>query len=277
MPCIPRKIIEHKLGVDPACKPVKQRKRLFDPGRSLIIETEVDKLLIARLIREVLYPTWLCNPVHVTKPDSSWQMCQDFTNLNKACPKDSYPYPRIDTVVDSFVGFYILHFLDAFKVYHQIYMARKDEEKTSFITDRSTYYYSTMSFGFKNTGATYQRLVNKTFKSRIGRNMEVYIDDMVVKSRTYEEILEDLRETFETLRSIQMRLNPKKYTFGVPSKKFLGFIVSHRRIEANPEKVQAIINMKTPTSVKEVQRLTGRMAALNRFLSKSAERGLLFF
>ncbi|KAL3519122.1 hypothetical protein ACH5RR_021711 [Cinchona calisaya] len=156
-------------------------------------------------------------------------------------------------------------------------MAREDEEKISFITDRGTYCYSTMPFGLKNARATYQRLVNKTFKSQIGQNMEVYINDMVVKSRTYEETLEDLRETFETLKSIQMSLNPKKCTFGVPSEKFLRFIVSHQGIEANPEKVQVIINMKTPTSVKEVQRLTGRMAALNRFLSKSAERGLPFF
>ena len=135
-------------------------------------------------MKEVYYPTWLANPVLVKKEENAWRMCVDFTDLNKACPKDCYTLPRIDQLVDSTTGYEIFCFLDAFKGYHQIAMDKKDQEKTSFITKYETYCYVTMPFGLKNAGATYQRLVNKLFKGQIGQNMEVYVDDMLVKSRT---------------------------------------------------------------------------------------------
>ena len=134
-----------------------------------------------------------------------------------------------------------------------------------------------MPFGLKNTGATYQRLVNKMFDKQIGRNMEVYVDDMLVKSKEELAHLDDLRETFATLKQYQMKLNPGKCVFGVASGKFLGFMVSSRGIEANPEKVQAIINMAPPRTIKEVQKLTGRIAALNRFVSRVMDKCLPFF
>ena len=124
-----------------------------------------------------------------------------------------------------------------------------------------------MTFGLKNAGATYQRLVNKIFSKQIGRNMEVYVDDMLVKSKKELTHLDNLRETFVTLKQYQMKLNPGKCVFGVALGKFLGFMVSQRGIEANSEKVQAIINMASPKTVKEVQKLTGRIAAINRFVS----------
>ena len=134
-----------------------------------------------------------------------------------------------------------------------------------------------MPFGLKNAGATYQRLVNKIFQDQIGRNMEVYVDDMLVKSKEEVDHIKDLREAFETLRRHRMKLNPAKCAFGVASGKFLGFMVTQRGIEANPEKIKAILDMKHTSSKKEVQRLTGRIAALSRFISKSAERCLPFF
>ena len=134
-----------------------------------------------------------------------------------------------------------------------------------------------MPFGLKNVGATYQRLVNKMFSKQIGRNMEVYVDDMLVKSKEKLTHLDDLRETFATLKQYQMKLNPSKCVFGVASGKFLGFMVSQRGIEANPEKVQAIINMASPKTVKEVQKLTGRIAAINRFVSRAKDKCLPFF
>ncbi|XP_027082469.2 uncharacterized protein [Coffea arabica] len=156
-------------------------------------------------------------------------------------------------------------------------MAEEDREKTSFITEEGTYCYRTMPFGLKNAGATYQRLVNKLFQNQIGKSMEVYVDDMIVKSRTDHRLVPDLREILDILRESRMRLNPKKCTFGVRSGRFLGFLVSREGIRANPEKLQAIMDMAPPRNVKEVQRLTGRMAALNRFLSRSAVSGLPFF
>ena len=134
-----------------------------------------------------------------------------------------------------------------------------------------------MSFGLKNVGATYQRLVNRMFNKQIGRNMEVYVDYMLVKSREELAHLDDLKETFTTLKQYQMKLNPAKCVFGVASGKFLGFMVSQRGIEANAENVQAIINITSPKTVKEVQKLTGRITALNRFVSRAADKCLPFF
>ena len=134
-----------------------------------------------------------------------------------------------------------------------------------------------MPFGLKNAGATYQRLVNHMFRPQIGRNVEVYVDDMLVKSQDEGRHLDDLQETFETLRQYHMKLNPSKCAFGVSSGKFLGFMVSHRGIEANPDKIQAILDMKPPQNTKEIQSLTGRVAALNRFVSKATDKCLPFF
>ncbi|KAL0413492.1 UNVERIFIED_CONTAM: Retrovirus-related Pol polyprotein from transposon.6, partial [Sesamum radiatum] len=134
-----------------------------------------------------------------------------------------------------------------------------------------------MPFGLKNVGATYQRLVDKIFRPQIGRNVEVYLDDMLVKSKKVKEHVKDLEETFSVLRKYKLKPNPAKYAFRVQGRRFLGFMVNQRGIEANPLKIKAIINMKAPTCLNESQRLTRRIAALSRFISKSAEKSLSFF
>ncbi|KAL0434157.1 UNVERIFIED_CONTAM: Retrovirus-related Pol polyprotein from transposon opus [Sesamum latifolium] len=171
----------------------------------------------------------------------------------------------------------MMSFLDAFQGYNQISLEPQDREKTSFVTEQGIFCYQVMPFGLKNAGATYQRLVNKVFKHMIGRNMEVYIDDMLVKSHSKESHIQDLRECFEVVRHLGMKLNPSKCTFDVQGGKFLGYLISYRGIEVNPKKIKAIQEMSPPTTKKEVQKLTGRMAALSRFLSRGAERGLPFF
>ena len=233
--------------------------------------------MTAGFIREVYYPEWLTNVVLVKKANGKWRMCVDFTDLNKVCPKDSFPLPRIDQLMDSTAGHKSLTFIDAFSGYNQINMAEEDQEKTAFITSQGLYCNKVMPFGLKNAGATYQRLVNKMFSQQIGKNMEVYVDDMLVRSKEELAHLDDLKETFANLKTHQMRLNPSKCVFGVASGKFLGFMVSQRGIEANPEKVRAIIDMTSPRTVKEVQKLTGRIAALNRFVSKATDKCLPFF
>ena len=160
-------------------------------------------------------------------------MCVDFTDLNKVCPKDSYPLPRIDQLVDSTAGHRLLSFMDAFSGYNQIRMDEANQEKTSFVTNQGLFCYKVMPFGLKNAGVTYQRLVNHMFRPQIGWNVEVYVDDMLVKNQDEEIHLDDLQETFDTLRQYSMKLNPSKCAFGVSSGKFLGFMVSHRGIEAN--------------------------------------------
>ena len=213
----------------------------------------------------------------VKKANGKWRMCVDFTNLNKACPKDSYPLPRIDQLVDSIAGHQLLSFMDAFSGYNQIRMDEADQEKTSFITSQGLFCYKVMPFGLKNAKATYQRLVNHMFRPQIGRNVEVYVDDMLVKSLDEEKHLDDLKETFDTLRRHQMKPNPSKCAFEVSSGKFLGFMVSQRGIEANPDKIQAILDMEPPKNIKEVQSLIERVAALNKFVSKATDKCLPFF
>ena len=180
------------------------------------------------MIREVLLAAWLANPVVVPKPHSTdMRLCIDFTDLNKACPKDPYPLPRVDQIVDSTTGCNLLCFLYAFSGYHQIKMAKEDEEKTAFITQNGCYCYISMSFGLKNAGATFHHAMRTCLGSQVGTNAEAYIDDIVVKSRKRETLISDLEETFNNLRKINLKLNPAKCVFGVPSGKLLGFLVSH--------------------------------------------------
>ncbi|GKB45877.1 reverse transcriptase domain-containing protein [Tanacetum coccineum] len=200
------------------------------------------------------------------------RMCIDFKNLNSACLKDFYPLSNIDYKVESVMGFKYKCFLDAYKGYHQIQMSREDEEKTSFNTDQGTYYYTKMPFGLKNEGATYQRLIDSTFQSEIERNLEA--DDMVIKSNDEKMLLADVAETFNNLRRINMKLNPKKCSFRVEEGKFLGYMVTSEGICSNPKKTRVLADLQSPRTLKEMQSLAEKLAALNRFLAKSAERSL---
>ena len=173
MPGISPEVIQHKLNVNLERKPVQQRRRAFAPERDQAVIEEVTKLLTVGFIREVYYPDWLANVVLVKKANGKWRMCVDFTDLNKACPKNSFPLPRINQLVDSTVGHKLLTFIDAFSGYSQINMAEEDQEKTAFITSQGLYCYKVMPFGLNNAGATYQRLVNKMFNKQIGKNMEL--------------------------------------------------------------------------------------------------------
>ena len=238
---------------------------------------EVNKLLAANFIHAVYYPNWLANIVLVKKANEKWRMCVDFADLNKAYPKDSFPLPRIDQLVDSTAGHNLLTFMDAFSGCNQIKMVEEDQEKTAFITSQGLYCYKVMPFGLKNAGATYQRIINKMFSKQIRRNMEVYVDDMLVKSKEEYAHLDDLEEMFATLKQYQMKLNLNKCAFGVASGKFLGFMVFQRGIKENPKKVRAILEMTSPKTMKEVHKLTGRIAALNKFISKATNKCLPFF
>ncbi|KAL2227669.1 UNVERIFIED_CONTAM: Retrovirus-related Pol polyprotein from transposon [Sesamum indicum] len=270
-------VIVHRLNVDPTARPVQQRKRNFSKEKNDAIRQEVEKLLKAGYISEIQYTSWLSNVVLVPKSSGKWRMCVDFTDLNKACPKDPYPLPRIDTMVDSTAGFELFSMMDAYQGYHQIQLAEEDRDKTSFVTDKGIYCYNMMPFGLKNAGATYQRLVNKMFGDLLGRTMEVYVDDMLVKSKRSQDHIEDLSQAFSIMRSHGMKLNPDKCTFGVTGGKFLGYMISERGIEANPEKIQAIMGLRSPSSIKDMQKLTGKIASLGRFISRSADRSLPFF
>ena len=161
------------------------------------------------------YPDWLANPVVVKKKNGKWRVCVDFTDLNKACPKDSFPLPHIDRLVEATAGNELLSFMDAFSGYKQIMMNPDDREKTAFITDRRTYCYKVMPFGLKNAGATCQRLVNRMFSEQLSKMMEVYIDDMLVKSLRTRDHVSHLEQCFAQLNSHNMKLNLAKCRFAV--------------------------------------------------------------
>ena len=270
-------VIIHRLNVNLSFKTVKQKRRSFAPERQKVINEEVGKLLQAKAIREVEYPEWLANVVLVKKVNGKWRLCIDSTDINRAYPKDSFPLPRIDLIVDTTAGHELLIFIDVFSGYKQISMDPSDQEKTLFVTGQGTYCYQVMPFGLKNAGATYQRLVNRIFQKQIGTFMEVYIDDMLIKLIKAELHITHLAEAFQVLKSYNMKLNPAKCAFGVSAGKFLGFIVNNRGIEANPDKIKAVLDMLPPSNIKDIQRLTGRIAALSRFVSKASDKCQPFF
>jgi hypothetical protein len=166
--------------------------------------------------------------------------------------------------------------LDCYSGYHQIWMKKEDEPKTSFITPSGTYCYLRMPKGLKNAGGSISRMTAKVLHSQIGRNVLTYVDDIIVKSTKQENHVADLQETFANFRQAGLNLNPEKCVFGVKGK-YLGCLVSTKGIEANPSKIEAILQMVPPNSKKGAQRLAGRLASLNRFISRSAERNLPFF
>ncbi|GJV38806.1 reverse transcriptase domain-containing protein [Tanacetum coccineum] len=153
-------------------------------------------------------------------------------------------------------------------------MPNKDEEKRAFHTDEGVFCYTKMPFGLKNAGVTYQRLVDTIFEGQMGRNLEVYVDDMVIKIKTQPEMIKDVEETLLMLKKVNMKLNLKKCSFGMVEGKFLRYIITSEGIRANPKKAKAVVNMPSPSKLKQMQRLSGKLAFLNIFLSKAAERAL---
>lgn len=277
MPGIDIEVACHHLAVRTSVKPVVQRKRKMGEEKRKAVDEEVKKLQEAHFICEIKYPTWLANTILVKKASGKWRMCVDYTDLNMACPKDPYPLPSIDHLIDNASGYKTLSFMDAYSGYNQIKMDPLDAPKTAFMTNQKNYHYRVMSFGLRNAGATFQRSMDTIFSKQIGRNLEVYIDDLVVKTSENQSHSDDLKEIFQQIRKFSMRLNPTKCTFGVQAGKFLGFLLTKKGIEANPDKCQAIINMRNPCIIREVQQLTGRLAALSRFLSCSGDKAFAFF
>ena len=219
-------VASYKLNIISVARLVRHEVRRFHPEWQQIIQTEVDNLLGAGFIKEVKYPEWLANVTVVPKKGGKWCVCVDYTDLNEACLKNSFPFPRIDQIVDATVEHEILSFLDTFFEYHQIPMHSPNAQKTTFITPHWLYCYDVMPFGLKNARATYQRLVTKIFRPLLGNTMEAYIDGMLMKSKERFDHTMHLQEAFEFLRIYGMELNPSKCVFGVSSDKFLGFMVT---------------------------------------------------
>uniref|UniRef100_A0A2N9IMF9 Uncharacterized protein n=1 Tax=Fagus sylvatica TaxID=28930 RepID=A0A2N9IMF9_FAGSY len=225
MPGLDTDIVVHKIPLKPECKPVKQALRRMKPEVILKIKEEVEKQLKAGFLSTVTYSDWVANIVPVPKKDGKVRMCVDYRDLNRASPKDNFPLPHIDTLVDNTATNVVFSFMDGFS-------------------------------------GTPEPLISEPwsllFHDMIHHEIEVYVDDMIAKSRTAQDHLTDLRKLFQRLKKYQLRLNPNKCAFGVTSGKLLGFIVSGRGIEIDPAKVQAIRSMPAPKTEKEIRSFLGR-------------------
>ncbi|XP_072076539.1 uncharacterized protein [Arachis hypogaea] len=244
MPGIDPNIICHKLATNKTSRPIAQKKRNLGAEKSKAALEETEKLLKANFIKEIRFTTWLSNVV---------------------------------MLVDNASGFKSLSFMDAYSGYIQILMHLEDQSKTAFITEHGNFCYRVMPFGLKNAGATYQRLMDKVFHHQIGRNMKIYVDDMVAETTQERSHCDDLKEIFEQIPAYKMRLNPEKCAFGVEGGRFLGFMLTSRGIEVNLEKCKAVLNMASPKTIKEVQQLAGKIAVLSRFLPSASSRSYQFF
>jgi hypothetical protein len=217
----------------------------------------------------------ISNVVPVEKKNTGKiRVCVDFCNLNRATPKDEYPMPIVDVLINHASGNKILSFLDGNAGYNQIFMAKEDISKTTFRCPGfvGLFEWVVMTFGLKNAGATYQRAMNLIFHDLLGVILEVYIDDIVVKSAGFDDHVADLRLTFERMRRHGLRMNPLKCAFGVTASKFLGFVMHEQGIQIDPKKVETIEKLGEPACKRDVQKLLGKINYLRRFISNLAGR-----
>ena len=278
MPGLSRNLVEHKLPMKDGAKPVKQTPRRFAPAVVSKIKEEIERLLKSKFIQTARYVEWLANIVPVLKKNGKLRVCIDFRNLNTATPKDEYAMPVAEMLVDSAAGFQYLSMLDGYAGYNQIFIAEEDVPKTAFRCPGAlgTYEWVVMPFGLKNAGATYQRVMNSMFHDFIEDFMQVYIDDIVVKSNSESTHLYHLRRSFERMRQYGLKMNPLKCAFCVQAGDFLGFVVHKKGIEVNHTKTKAIMDVAPPSNKKELQSLLGKINFLRRFISNLSGKTKVF-
>ena len=250
-------LVVHTLNVDLEAKPVAQPAKVFHTEIEKQIVKEVQKFLVADFIKLTQHPRWLSNIVSVKKKNGQIQCCVNFRNLNWVCPKDEFPLPNMDLLIDSVVGNAMFYFMDGISEYNQIRMAPKDVAKATFGTPIGNFYYTMMPFGLKNAGATYQRTMTAIFHDMIHQELEDYVDNIVVKSRRREDHVKVLRKVFERCRLFKLRMNPQKCAFGVSVGKFLGFLVYSRGIDVDLAKAMAIATMKPTNHSQGIEKLLG--------------------
>jgi ribonuclease HI len=269
MPGLSRDLVEHRLPIKAGFRPYKQPARKFNPKMYDRIKEEIGRLLKANFIKPCRYADWISNIVPVEKKGSSkLRVCIDFRDLNRATPKDEYPMPIADMLINDASGNKVISFLDGNAGYNQIFMAEEDAFKTAFRCPGfvGLFEWTVMTFGLKNAGATYQRAMNLIFHDLLGVILEVYIDDIVVKSDANKSHLADLRLAFERMRKYGLKMNPLKCAFGVSAGKFLGFIIHQHGIEIDPQKIEAIQKIEAPKCKKDMQKFLGKVNYLRRFI-----------
>ncbi|RDX87775.1 hypothetical protein CR513_30710, partial [Mucuna pruriens] len=268
MPDLDLEIVEHKLPLLLGSTPIRQQLQRMKPEVALKIKEEVEKQWNVGFLEVANYPQWVADIVPVPKKVGKVRMCMDYRDLNRASPKDNFPLPHIDVLVDNTAQHAFFSFMDGFSGYNQIMMLPEDREKMMFITLWGTFCYKVIPFGLKNARATYQRAMVTLFHDMMHKEIEVYMDDMIAKLNTLEQHIEDLRKLFARLRKYKLRLNPAKCTFGIKTGKLLSFVVNENNIEVDPDKVKTIREMPIPKTELEVRGFLGRVNFIARFISQ---------
>jgi hypothetical protein len=262
MPGLSREIVEHQLPIKFGFRPFKQKPRTFRSDLLPRIKDEIHRLVEANFIRPCKYAEWVSNIVLVEKKESvKLRVCIDFCNLNRVTPKDEYPMPIADTLINNTSENRIISFLDGNAGYNQIFMAEEDAFKTTFICPGfiGLIEWVVMTFGLKIVGATYQRVVNLIFHELLESTVEVYIDDIVVKSAKFRSHIADLCQAFNKMCRYGQKMNPHKCAFRVSASKFLEFIIHAHGIEIDPDRIKSIRNVGPPTYKLEMQKFLGKI------------------
>lgn len=231
MPGLDPNLILHHLNISPEVKLVKKKLKKMHPHIALLVKTKLEKLISTNFIQPLAYASWISNIIPISKKDCSICICIDFWDVNKARPKDDFLLPNIDTIIDLTAGHSMFSLMDVFLGYNQIRIASEDQEKKTFTCAWGTFCWNVMPFGLKIVGATYQRAMITIFHDMMHIFLEDYVDDILAKSRTWEDHLPILDKIFK------VRINPKKCAFGIQSGKLLGYIILAKGIEVDPKKV----------------------------------------
>jgi hypothetical protein len=258
-------IVKHEIRTYPDAKHIRQHLIVVNPRKAPAIKPEIEKLLNVGFIYPVPLTKWVSNPVHVNKKQGTIHVCMDFCDLNKACPKDNFPMPFIDQILDECAGSEMFSFMDRFSGYNQIQIKPKDQHKMAFICPWGTFAYRKIPFSLKNIGATFQRAMTFTFHD-LKHIVGVYIDDLAAHSCKRVDHAMHLRLVFEICRYYRIWLNPHKCIFCVRSGRLLGFSFSETGIMVDPLKVEAILQLPPPHTIRQLQGLQGKANFLRRFI-----------
>jgi hypothetical protein len=245
-------IIQKKIPIKEEHKPFKQKLRRINPKLMPLIEKEIKKMYDAKIVVPIRFSKWVSNLVPTKNKNGEIRLCIDFRNLNKVSLKDKYPLPKMDHIIQKVVGASRISLLDGFSSYNQVLVHPDDQEKTTFTTPWGTFMYVKIPFGLMNVGATFQRETDIAFVDKIGRFIVIYLDDVTVYSKTYEEHLQHLRRVFEKCRKFGISLNPMKTLFGLEEGKLLGHIISKDGIKIYPRRIEAIQKLENPRNIKEL-------------------------
>jgi hypothetical protein len=279
MPGLDRSIVEHQLPIKPSFRPYKQPPRKIYKDEVLAdVKKEVERLLDANFFRPCRYAEWISNIVPVYQKNGKMRVCIDFGDLNRATHMDGYPMSVVDLLVDAAAGHKVISFMDGNAGYNQIFISIEDISKTAFRCPGHIclFEWLVMTFGLKNAGVTYQRAMNYIFHELISKIVEIYIDDVVIKSLNHDSHLEDVKRTLECTRKHGLKMNPNKCAFGVSAGEFLGFLVHEGGIEVGKKSMKAIDEVVPPTNLKEFQSLLGKINFVRRFISNLSQKVLPF-